>query len=262
MTSATIFFSRSSNSPRYLVPATSAPMSSATSRLPCSCLGHVAGDDPLGQALDDRRLADARLADQGRVVLGAARQDLDDALDLVLAADQRSELVHARRFGQVDAERVHIRGLGLVSWSGCTCWTLADDLHHLGAHLLEVDAQALQHAGGDALAFADQAEQQVLGADVVVVQAPRLVDRQLDTFLARGVRPISPMTMRLAAADDELDRGAHLGQLDAHVAEHPGGDALALAHQAEQQMLGADVVVVEALRFFLGELSAPCARAR
>ena len=34
-------------------------------------LGHVAGDDPLGEALDDRGLADARLADQHGVVLGA-----------------------------------------------------------------------------------------------------------------------------------------------------------------------------------------------
>ena len=52
-------------------------------------LGHVAVDDPLGQPLDDGGLADARLADQGRVVLGAAGEDLHDALDLVLAADQR-----------------------------------------------------------------------------------------------------------------------------------------------------------------------------
>ena len=59
--------------------------------------------------------------------------------------------------------------------------------------------------------------------------------------------------MRLAAADDELDRRAHLGQLHAHVAQHPRGDAVALAHQPEQQVLGADVVVVEALRLFLGQ---------
>ena len=55
-------------------------------------LGDVAGDDPLGEALDDRRLADARLADQHGVVLGAAREDLDDAADLVVAADHRVEL--------------------------------------------------------------------------------------------------------------------------------------------------------------------------
>ena len=39
LSSSSTFFSRSSNSPRYLVPATSAPMSSVTSRLPCSVSG-------------------------------------------------------------------------------------------------------------------------------------------------------------------------------------------------------------------------------
>ena len=51
--------------------------------------GHVAFDDALGQTFHDGGLADARFADQGRVVLGAAGQDLDDAFDLHLAADDR-----------------------------------------------------------------------------------------------------------------------------------------------------------------------------
>ena len=88
---------RSSNSPRYLAPASSAPMSSATTRLPGQALGDVAGHDPLGQALDDRGLAGAGLADQHRVVLGAPRQHLDDAPDLLVAADHRVELARARR---------------------------------------------------------------------------------------------------------------------------------------------------------------------
>ena len=49
------------------------------------------------QTLDDGGLADARLAEQDRVVLGAAREDLDDALDLLLAADQRVEGAARRR---------------------------------------------------------------------------------------------------------------------------------------------------------------------
>ena len=49
-------------------------------------LGDVAERDLLGQALGDRGLANARLADQGRVVLGPAAEDLDDALDLQLPA--------------------------------------------------------------------------------------------------------------------------------------------------------------------------------
>ena len=40
-------------------------------------LGHFAVDDALRQALDDRGLAHARLADQHRIVLGAPLQDLD-----------------------------------------------------------------------------------------------------------------------------------------------------------------------------------------
>src|SRR5579875_3371425 len=63
--------------------------------------GHVAVDDAQRQSLDDRGLADPGLADQHRVVLGPARQDLDRAADLVVAADDRVELAFARRRGQI-----------------------------------------------------------------------------------------------------------------------------------------------------------------
>ncbi len=56
-------------------------------------LGHGAVHDLLGQALDDGRLADARLADEHGVVLRPAREDLDDPLDLLLPADHRVQLV-------------------------------------------------------------------------------------------------------------------------------------------------------------------------
>ena len=54
--------------------------------------GHVALDDALGEALGDRRLADAGIADIERVVLGAAAQHLDGAVDFGLATDQRIDL--------------------------------------------------------------------------------------------------------------------------------------------------------------------------
>ena len=62
---------------------------------------HVAIDDAQRQAFGDRGLADAGLADQHRVVLGAPRQHLDGAADLVVAADDRIELAGARIGGQV-----------------------------------------------------------------------------------------------------------------------------------------------------------------
>ena len=95
---------RSSNWPRYLVPATIKARSRVMTRLSRSSSGHVAGGDFLGQAFDDGGLADAGLAEQHRIVLGAAAENLDHALDLVLAADDRVHLAFAGDLGQVAAE--------------------------------------------------------------------------------------------------------------------------------------------------------------
>jgi hypothetical protein len=69
--------------------------------LVAQAFGHVAVDDAQGQSFGDGRLADARLADQNRVVLGAPRQDLDAAADFLVATDDRVELALARRLGEV-----------------------------------------------------------------------------------------------------------------------------------------------------------------
>ena len=74
-------------------------------------LGHFAVDDALREAFDDRGLAHARLADQHRIVLGAALQDLDHAADLVVAADDRVELARAGALGEI--ERVFLERLAL-----------------------------------------------------------------------------------------------------------------------------------------------------
>ena len=55
-------------------------------------LGHVAGHDALREPLGDGGLADARFADQHRIVLGAAREDLHGAADLLVPPDHRIEL--------------------------------------------------------------------------------------------------------------------------------------------------------------------------
>ena len=52
-------------------------------------LRHLALDDESRQAFGDRGLADAGFTDIQRIVLAAAAQDLDRALDLELAADER-----------------------------------------------------------------------------------------------------------------------------------------------------------------------------
>ena len=71
-------------------------------RLPLRPFGHFAVDDALGEAFDNCRLAHARLADEHRVVLGAAREHLHRAADLVVAADDRIELAARRARGEID----------------------------------------------------------------------------------------------------------------------------------------------------------------
>jgi hypothetical protein len=55
-------------------------------------LRHVAVGDARGQTFDDGGLAHTGLADENRVVLGAARQHLDAASDLLVASDDRVDL--------------------------------------------------------------------------------------------------------------------------------------------------------------------------
>ena len=57
---------------------------------------------------------------------------------------------------------------------------MAGDLLDLAQHGLPRDAQRLQRLGGDALSLVEQAEQEVLGADVVVAQQPGFLLGEVD----------------------------------------------------------------------------------
>src|SRR5207244_5443762 len=81
-------------------------------------LRHVTLDDAVRETLGDRGLADPRPADERGVVLRAAAQDLDDALDLLLAADDRIELLRLRHRGEVHAELVERGRLGAGGLAG------------------------------------------------------------------------------------------------------------------------------------------------
>ena len=126
----------------------------------------------------------------------------------------------------------------------------ADDLV---ADLLGVGVEVEQDARGDALVLAHEPEQDVLGADVVVAEAERLAQRELEHLLrARRERDL-PGGDLLAGADDAHDLRAHALDGDVEALEHPRGQALLLAQQPEQDVLGADVVVLERPRLLLRE---------
>jgi hypothetical protein len=91
----------------------------------------------------------------------------------------------------------------------------------------------------------------VLCADVVVAEAPGFVHGELDDFLGAGGEADLTHDGSIAATDDELNGGAYLVQFDAEVREDFGGYALAFSYQAQEEMFGPYVVVVEAQGFFL-----------
>ena len=228
--------------------------------LPLQRFGHITARNPLRQPLDDGRLANARLPDQDRVVLGAPRQNLNKALDLLLSPHDRVELIRAGRGSQIDTELVHCGSARRLSGPtagrcGLTALRsrLREDARGFAAHPFQVHAKALEHARRDTLALAHEAEQKVLGPDVVMVEPARLVDGKLDHLLGTGRQPDLAEDGAVTAPDDEFDGRANLAQLHPQVGEHLRGDAVPFPDQAQEQVLRADVVVVEPLRLLLSQ---------
>src|SRR2546426_1110007 len=114
-------------------------------------VGDVVIDDLLGEALDDCRLADAWLADQNRVVLGPPGEDLDDALDLLLASDDRVELALAGELREIAGEFVEDGRLRALLRPRVVL--VAEQRQRLLPDLVQARAERLEHLRGDRLGF-------------------------------------------------------------------------------------------------------------
>ena len=223
-------------------------------------LRHIPRHDALGQTLDDGGLADPGLADEDGVVLGAARQDLHDPLDLALAPDDGIQLVVAGQLGVVAAELIEHGGARagfaaaaaptrggahLAAAAGLLATGPREELDDGLADLVQLGAELLQHLGGDALTLPDETEEDVLGADVVVAELQSLAQRQLENLLgARGEGDVPGRGLG-TLADDLDDLRANRLERDAHSLEGAGGDALPFVDEPEEDVLRADVVVIE-----------------
>ena len=94
----------------------------------------------------------------------------------------------------------------------------------------------------------------MLGADIGMVERLRFLAREREDLLhARRVGNVADHLRLRAGADLLLDLHADGLEVEPHLLEDIDGDALAELDQPEQQVLGAHVVVVEAVGFFAGE---------
>ena len=242
-TSFSTAFSRSSNSPRYFDPATNAPRSSAEQLLALQRLRHVAVDDAQRKALDDGGLADAGLADQHGVVLGAARQHLDGAADLLVAPDHRIEFSLARHrcyVAGVFLQSVEVR-LGIRAVDRAALADVADRL----LQCLGSCPGVAQRTGGRRVGGGDCHQQPVLRDELVAglgrgllcgVQDAHEVWRDLRLAGAGALHLWQPTQFR-------PDRGKGCLRVAASGLDQAGGGTFLVVQQRLQQVLWRDLLV-------------------
>ena len=205
-------------------------------------LGHVAGHDPLGEPLDDRRLAHARLADQDGVVLGAPRQHLDHAPDLLVAADHRVELALLGGLGEVAAEALERLVALLRALVG----------HAVrAAHLLDRLRQLVARGAGVHLRGARERQQQVLGGHVLVAHPARLVVgvlQQVDQVAAEGGRRAGVAGDRRKRVERLVRELAHALRVRARAPQDRHHDAALLLEQGDQEVVRRHLGVARARR--------------
>ena len=130
--------------------------------------------DALGESFDDGRFADARLADQHGVVFRPAAKNLNDALDLVVASDERVEFVVGGVVRQVARKLGEVRRLFLLRGALVRAGRAGD----LFAHGVQAQSAFVENLGGHRTLFAQESEQKMLGADVAVLETVALFVRE------------------------------------------------------------------------------------
>ena len=210
---------------------------------------HVLVDDALREAFDDGGLADPRIADEHRVVLGLAGHDLHHAADLVVPADDRIQPAGTGVGDQVPA--VLLQGLvgGLRIGGGDPL--RAADPGECAEQPLPADAEVAQKlAGGRSNVLVDEREQQMLHRHVLVLEAAGLAfggveqpgqplgDHDL-AGLGAGAGDGGP------AAQVGVHPLANLVDVGVHGQQQPWHDAVRLVEQGEQQVFAVDLRVAE-----------------
>ena len=204
--------------------------------------GDVAIDDSLCEALGDRRLADAGLANQDRVVLGPAGEDLDHAPDLIVAPDHGVELALGRGLGQVATEALERLKLLLRGLVGDA--VRAADLRDRLQQFLACRTTGAQRLPGPARMRRER-EQQVLRRHIIVAQRAGLVlsrAQDLDKLTGAGGQLGRPRPRVSGQPRQPVKRGsrclAHDARLDTELAQYGNNDARIGFQQHREQMLG------------------------
>jgi hypothetical protein len=163
----------------------------------------------VGTELDEDLRRDAfTLADQAEQ--DVLRTDVVVAELQRLAQRELQNLLRARRERDMAARRL---------------LTLTNDFFDLLTHAFERDAERFERLGGDAFAFVNQAEQDVLSADVVVIKHPGFFLSQDDNAPRAVSKPFEharSSRKRCGEPVGSLHRMLDLGARSSHHSDVPG----------------------------------------
>jgi len=203
--------------------------------------------DTLRQPFDNGRLAHPGFADQHRIVLGAALQDLDRAANLVVAPDHRIELALTRALGQIQRiffQRLPVRfALRIVH--------LRTAAHGVNRRFqrLALQARLAQQTSGLALVIGQRQQKQLAGN--IRIAAPR-------RFLVRARKrclQIAPgLHVRLIALHLWQIRDGGLHRRGQPIHRHPctrqqtGRTAVRIGQKRRQHMYRLNVGIIVARR--------------
>ncbi len=206
-------------------------------------LRHFAVDDALGETFDNGGLAHARLADEHRIVLGAAREHLDRAADFIVAADDRIQLAAGGARREIDGELLERAALllGLRIVDGLAAANLVDGLFDGGlggASLLQKSCQCVLVLEGR--------EREQLGRDVVVFALLRELVRDIEQAIEvlRHVDVTGRALHRGQFVDGRVQVLAQLGDVRAGLHQQRPGGAVLLVEQRGEYMRGLHELVV------------------
>ena len=128
---------------------------------------------------------------------------------------------------------------------------LAEDLV---AGAFDVHLEVFEDTGGDAVTFAEEAEEDVLGPDVAVIERFGLFAGEgEDLFDPGSVGDVAHHFGLRTIPDLLLDFEAHGLEIQIHLLEDIDGNALSQFDEAEEEVLRPDVVVIKPVRLFSGE---------
>ena len=209
-------------------------------RLVLQRIRHVAAHDSLRQSFGDCCFADARFANQHRVILRLTAQNTDDVADFAVTADNRVELVLPRHLHKVRAvllQRV-VRFLRVVGGhAGC-----AAHAGQLLQELLLVVAHAGQNFLDVGVRLRRDTEENMLNGEVLVLHLLGAVFRLQQGFLE--VRGNINLVCLAAGAGDARNPGQRIiqrGTESIHADAAPGqqlrDERLRIFRQGEQHML-------------------------